>query len=173
MIRCGTGARGWTARAAPSDPEVRFSRFFRREAPRKQSSLALPQIHAVLGGSLPRHREGNGGQRGEAEFFEEKDHVSLLTAWECLCFGRCRENAATKQEGICSKSFQNIGAGVDQGRDFTRPLRPKASFTSCLSLLIITVRRSAMAPTVWGTVLSVLCSSIILQSGLPCRGRLC
>ena len=74
--------------------------------------MALPQIHAFFRGSVPRHQEENGGQTGEVEFFEEKDNVSLLTLWECLCFGRCQENAAVKQERICSKSFQNIGAGV-------------------------------------------------------------
>lgn len=83
-----------------------------KKHPGSSHPLALPQIHAVRRGSVPRYQEGNGGQREEVEVFEEKGNVSLLTVWECLCFGRCQENAAAKQERIYSKSFQNIGAGV-------------------------------------------------------------
>lgn len=73
----GPEAGGWTILAALSLPGIGSSWFLHREAPgsfsmRSSDPLALPQIHAVLRGSVPQHREGYGGQRGEWNSLKRK-----------------------------------------------------------------------------------------------------
>ena len=95
----GPGARGWTAHRL-----LLLSRGFVspgssvKKHPGSSHPLALPQIHAVRRGSVPRYQEGNGGQREEVEFFEEKGNVSLLTGNACVLEGARRMQQPNRRE---------------------------------------------------------------------------